>query len=86
MLGWRGSLARASHSVLYLPRAGMKSRTAGKGSTHRQGGEQTMYSYGLLANTYASRTAVVLECSLLSIIFRAYTLPGMGASGWMHLG
>jgi len=45
-----------------------------------------MYSYGLLANTYASRTAVVLECSLLSIIFRAYTLPGMGASGWMHLG
>ena len=68
-----------------VPVKGIKLRTAGKGWTRRQGGEQTMYSYGLLANTYASRTAVVLECSLLSIIFRAYTLPGMGASGWMHL-
>jgi hypothetical protein len=48
--------------------------------------KQIVHRYGgKLANTYASCTAVVLECSLLSIIFRAYTLPGMGASGWVHL-
>ncbi len=81
-------MARASHSVLYLSgdQVAHGSGRVDSPPTRRRGGEQTMYSYELLANTYASRTAVVFECSLLSIIFRAYTLPGTGASGWMHLG